>query len=119
MRRLKRTLTVVAMFVMAINANAYRWQSPYAYCNNNQYTDESGSPWKLAFIRDGVVHLVSQDWGTNYIIDSDLKYLGNGIAEVNIKDINDGTVYQCCLEYSYDTKENHTNYKSTSNIITN
>ena len=42
MRRLKRTLTVVAMFVMAINANAYRWQSPYAYCNNNQYTDESG-----------------------------------------------------------------------------
>ena len=84
-----------------------------------QYTDESGSPWKLAFIRDGVVHLVSQDWGTNYIIDSDLKYLGNGIAEVNIKDINDGTVYQCCLEYSYDTKENHTNYKSTSNIITN
>ena len=42
MRKLKRTLTVVAMFVMAINANAYRWQSPYAYCNNNQYTDESG-----------------------------------------------------------------------------
>ena len=82
-----------------------------------QYTDETGSPWKLAFIRDGVVHPASQDWGTNYIIASDLNYLGNGIVQVNIEDTNDGAIYQCSMEYTYDSEENHTNFKATSNKV--
>ena len=82
-----------------------------------QYTDETGSPWKLAFIRDGVVHPTSQDWGTNYIIASDLNYLGNGIVQVNIEDTNDGAIYQCSMEYTYDSEENHTNFKATSNKV--
>ena len=82
-----------------------------------QYADETGSPWKLAFIRDGVVYSVSQDWGTNYIIASDLNYLGNGIVQVYIEDTNDGTIYQCSMEYIYDSEENHTNFKATSNKV--
>ena len=82
-----------------------------------QYTDETGSPWKLAFIRDGVVHPASQNWGTNYIIASDLNYLGNGIVQVNIEDTNDGAIYQCSMEYTYDSEENHTNFKATSNKV--
>ena len=82
-----------------------------------QYADETGSPWKLAFIRDGVVHPVSQDWGTNYIIASDLNYLGNGIVQVYIEDTNDGAIYQCSMEYTYDSEENHTNFKATSNKV--
>ncbi len=82
-----------------------------------QYADETGSPWKLAFIRDGVVHPVSQDWGTNYIIASDLNYLGNGIVQVYIEDTNDGAIYQCSMEYTYDSEENRTNFKATSNKV--
>ena len=82
-----------------------------------QYADETGSPCKLAFIRDGVVHPVSQDWGTNYIIASDLNYLGNGIVQVYIEDTNDGAIYQCSMEYTYDSEENHTNFKATSNKV--
>ena len=82
-----------------------------------QYADETGSPWKLAFIRDGVVHPVSQDWGTNYIIAGDLNYLGNGIVQVYIEDTNDGAIYQCSMEYTYDSEKNHTNFKATSNKV--
>lgn len=35
MRRLKRTLAIVALLIIAINANAWPWISPYAYCMGN------------------------------------------------------------------------------------
>ena len=45
-----------------------------------QYADETGAPWKLAFVRDGVVHPVSQDWDAEFTIASELTYLGKGIV---------------------------------------
>lgn len=35
MRKLKRTLAIVALLIIAINASAWPWLSPYAYCMNN------------------------------------------------------------------------------------
>ena len=35
MRRLKIILMAVALLIIAINANAWPWLSPYAYCFNN------------------------------------------------------------------------------------
>lgn len=82
-----------------------------------QYADETGNPWKLAFIRDGVVYPVSQDWGQNYIIVGELSYLGNGIVQVYIEDTSNGALYQCTMEYTYDSEENHANFKATSNKV--
>ena len=35
MGRIRRTLAIIAMLIMAISANAWPWLSPYAYCMNN------------------------------------------------------------------------------------
>ena len=35
MVRIRRTLAIIAMLIMAISANAWPWLSPYAYCMNN------------------------------------------------------------------------------------
>ena len=82
-----------------------------------QYADGTGAPWKLAFIRDGIVHLVSQDWDAEYIIASELTYLGNGIVQVHVEDTRNGAIYQCFMEYTYDSEESHTNFKAASNKI--
>lgn len=82
-----------------------------------QYTDETGTPWKLAFVRDGVVHPVSQDRGTEHMIASELTYLGNGTVQVYVEDTKDGAMYQCSMEYTYDSEESDTNFKATSNQV--
>lgn len=82
-----------------------------------QYTDETGSPWKLAFIRDDVVYHVSQDLGTDYIITSELSYLGNGTVQVYVQDTKNGAIFQCSMGYSYDSEENGTHFKATSNRV--
>ena len=35
MGRIRRTLAIINMIIMAISANAWSWLSPYAYCMNN------------------------------------------------------------------------------------
>ena len=78
-----------------------------------QYADETGAPWKLAFIRDGAAYPVSLDYGTEYAVASELTYLGNGVVQVYIENLNDGTVDVCKMAYSYDEAENITNFKAT------
>lgn len=71
MRILQKTLTVVVMFIVAINANAYRWQSPYAYCNNNpvKFIDPDG--------RDGIISI----YGNTITIAANIYLYGNGATK--------------------------------------
>lgn len=82
-----------------------------------QYGDEAGSPWNLAFIRDGMAHPISQDWGTDYIMVSRLSYIGNGTVSAYVENTNDGTIYECTMMFSYDAKEGKTDFVSTSTEI--
>lgn len=77
-----------------------------------QYEDETGTPWKLAFIRDGVSFPVSMDFGKEYKIASELTYLGNGVVQVYVENTNNGTFNMCKMEYSYDETEKQTNFKA-------
>ncbi len=77
-----------------------------------QYIDETGSPWKLAFIRDGVVQRVSQGWGLDYIIASELTYLGNGAVRVYLENIKNGVFYECIMRYSYDAESVNTHFEA-------
>ena len=79
-----------------------------------QYADETGAPWKLAFIRDGVAYLAGLDYSKEYAIASELTYLGNGAVQVYVENLNDNTVHVCTMEYSYDETENLTNFKATT-----
>ena len=79
-----------------------------------QYADETGAPWKLAFIRDGVAYPAGLDYSKEYAIASELTYLGNGAVQVYVENLNDNTVHVCTMEYSYDETENLTNFKATT-----
>ncbi|MCM1078172.1 MAG: hypothetical protein NC344_01755 [Bacteroidales bacterium] len=65
MRRLKRTLVTVATLIMAINANAYRWQSPYAYCSNSPVNCVDPDGRKIVFV-NGYLGFGSPNGGAVY-----------------------------------------------------
>ena len=83
-----------------------------------QYEDAAGTPWKLAFIRDESVFLVSQEWGEEYEIASmgSLVYLGNGVVCNYVENLQDGTIRLCTMEFSYDEQERETSFKSTDEL---
>lgn len=84
-----------------------------------QYADETGTPWKLAFIRDGAAFPASQDWGGDYAVASALRYLGDGVVQVCLEKLTDGTFYVCEMGYSYDkaTKQTHFKFSSEELIL--
>ncbi len=82
-----------------------------------QYADETSSPWKLAFIRDGVAYTVSQGWGTDYIIASELTYLGNGAVRVYIENTKNGVFYESIIRYSYDAESANAHYEAKSKEV--
>ena len=67
-----------------------------------QYEDESAAGWKLAFIRDGVVHPVSQDWDAGYTVSGRLTYLGGGKVKATIVNYAENLCYECTMSYAYD-----------------
>lgn len=99
-----------------VTDHVYADDSAYGLDGVVQYADETGSPWKLAFIRDGVVHLVGQNWGTDYIIASRLKYLGNGAVQVYVENKQNGDFYECIIIFAQDESGN-TNFKSESKEV--
>jgi len=82
-----------------------------------QYEDESGSPWKLAFIHDGLAYPVSQTWDSNHVIVGELIYLGNGRVKVYVENTETGILYECSMAYSYDEEARNTHFESVSNEI--
>ena len=79
-----------------------------------QYTDETGCLWKLAFVRSGVVHTVSQEWGKEYQTAGKLAYVGNGQVQVLLENTEDGSRHLCSLTYSYDPEKKQTHFVSSS-----
>ena len=79
-----------------------------------QYTDESGVPWKLAFIRDGIAYPVGLAYTEEYSVVSGLTYLGNGAVQVYIENSNSGKAEVCKMEYFYDEEKNHTKFRATT-----
>lgn len=79
-----------------------------------QYADETGAPWNLAFVRDGAVFPVGQEWGADYAIASELHYLGGGVVRVYLENLTDNTFYVCEVAYSYDEATKQTHFKSSS-----
>lgn len=82
-----------------------------------QYEDDSGCPWKLAFIRGDSVNLVSQEWGTDCEVVSELTYLGEGKVQATIKNRATNAVYVCTMKYTYDAENNDTNFESASKEV--
>ena len=79
-----------------------------------QYTDESGVPWKLAFIRDGIAYPVGLAYTEEHFVANGLTYLGNGAVQVHIENSNSGKIEVCTMEYIYDEEENHTKFRATT-----
>ncbi len=102
---------------ITVTDHVYADDEAYGLDGIVQYADETGSPWKLAFIRDGVVQCVSQGWETDYIIASELTYLGNGAVRVYIENTKNGVFYECTIRYSYDAESVNTHFESESKEV--
>ncbi len=108
--------SVAADGTAVITDHVYAEDGAYGLEGVIQYTDETQSPWKLAFIRDGAAHTVSQLWGEGYSIASRLHYDGNGVVRVYVQHDVDGTLYECTMAFSYDENE-HTSFKAGSREV--
>lgn len=81
MRRLKRTLLATAMSLLAINANAWPWISPYAYCMGNpvNFVDPDGR-FIICKGSDGVYYRYTDNDGDSFFVNntSGERYNGGG-----------------------------------------
>lgn len=68
-----------------------------------EYTDGNGQPWKLAFIRDGVVYPVSKDFEEGYGVahDSRLEYLGHGTVQNEFENTTLQNCYSSTMSFSF------------------
>ncbi|MFY9174878.1 MAG: hypothetical protein WAO24_06000 [Peptococcia bacterium] len=79
-----------------------------------QYTDESGNPCYLAFVKDPWSYPVGLDAENICVIadDSILTYQGNGIVTLSLKNPEMDVIYDYTVEYSRNNTD--TNFKVSS-----
>lgn len=89
-------ITAFTIWLISVNANAYRWQSPYAYCNNNPVNCVDPDGRKVVFV-NGFLGFGSPSGGAVYWNGSNSSFVKGAQSAFN----DYATPYFTNYDYSY------------------